>query len=124
MVPSLVYMIFKRVLSRLWELILVFWKKKLVIRSISTSCLTNLLTLLLKLHLLVEAYQIRKSLLISTMFRWKFLTTRISKVLKVDLSPNQELKKQERLFKLLGILVFSKNFWKSDDDILKRSKFD
>ena len=49
--------LFKRILSRLRELILLFWKKNLVIKSISTLRPTNLLTLILKLLLLIEDYQ-------------------------------------------------------------------
>ena len=112
----------KRILSRLWELILPFWKKNLVIKSMSTSHLSNLLTLILKLLLLMKGYQIRKSLLISTMVKWTFLTTRMTKVLKMNLSPNQELRKQEKLFKLSRILAFFSKFWRSDDEILKRNK--
>ena len=50
-------------------------KENLVIKWISISRLTDLLTLTFKSLLVMEDYQIRKSLLISTMVKWKFPTT-------------------------------------------------
>ena len=53
-------------------------KENLVIKWISISRLTDLLTLTFKSLLVMEDYQIRKSLLISTMVKWKFPTTRMT----------------------------------------------
>ena len=53
-------------------------KKNLVIKWISISRLTDLLTLTFKSLLVMEDYQIRKSLLISTMIKWKFPSTRMT----------------------------------------------
>lgn len=57
--------------------------------------------------------------MISTMIKYTFLKPRMTKVLKLNLSLNQELKKQEKLLTFSIILAFLENFGKATMKSLK-----
>ena len=95
-------------------------KENLVIKWISISRLADLLTLTFKSLLVMEDYQIRKSLLISTMVKWKFPTTRMTSW-RWTCHQTRNRRSKKIYSNSWEFYPFFK-IWKSDDEILKRNK--